>query len=193
MKAPMMLLSLLCAGCVHGPQQVAALSPAELYARGLAQAQVGDYARAEQYLASAQRAGHDERATSQALIGVCVLASRLRSALRYAEPVLARHPDDLALRRLVASLHWALGESAAAERQLSRLLELAPDDASAHYLLALVLEGQPAARTHYARYLALAPEGPHTAQARAAVHRGVEAPGTMRPRAGRSPPRVPHP
>jgi predicted Zn-dependent protease len=166
---PFCLMFALLGACAHGSQHAIAPSAAALYAEGMAQAQAGDFARAEQYLASAQRAGHDEQATSRALVAVCVRASRLRSALLYGRAALAHHPDDLALGRLVASLHWALGEPAAARDELTRILARAPDDPASHYLLALALDNAAEARNHYARYLALDPEGNHAEEARAAL------------------------
>jgi predicted Zn-dependent protease len=146
--------------------------PAEqLYRTGVALLTRGDLTRAEQYLASALRAGHDERLTMQALLVTTVRASRLRSALTYATPYLAAHPRELALRQLVAAILLALGEEARAEHELTRVLSLEEESPEAHYLLALVLSRRGATaeqtRPHLARYLELAPTGIHAEEARA--------------------------
>jgi predicted Zn-dependent protease len=166
-------------GCAHHEPPVNALPASQpqeavrLYDQGLALARAGDLTRAEQYLASAQRLGHDEQASTRALVSVCVRASRLRSALSYAEAHLVAHPGDHALRKLSGTLYWALGEPAAAERALTRALSVAPDDADAHFLLGVVLGAHGArageAAEHYARYLALSPTGKHAEEAREAL------------------------
>ena len=175
-----LLLALLmgCAGTAHPQASTSGPGPAaQLYAQGLAQAQAGDLTRAEQYLASALRAGHDEQASTRALVSVCVRASRLRSALSYARSYLATHPADHALRTLVGTLHWALGEQPEAVRELELALALAPDDAHTHFLLGVVLaRGERSAESleHYARYLALAPDGRHVEEAREALRRAAQ-------------------
>jgi tetratricopeptide (TPR) repeat protein len=169
-----------CAGQVApaAPDATGASAGAALYTQGLAQAQAGDLTRAEQYFASALRAGHDERASTRALVSVCVRASRLRSALSYANSYLATHPADYALRRLLGTLHFALGEPAQAARELEQALALAPDDAHTHFLLGVVLavsERRAEAPAHYARYLALAPDGRHVEEAREALRQAAQA------------------
>lgn len=146
-------------------------SAADLYAQGVALAELGDYTRAEQYLLSALRAGHDGPLTTRALVTTCVRAGRLRSAIVYAANQLAETPRDVPLRRMLGTLYWALGEREAAARELRQVLRLADDDAESHYMLALVLRmhDPKTARAHFARYLALAPEGRHAEEARDAL------------------------
>jgi predicted Zn-dependent protease len=132
-----------------------------------------DLIRAEQYLASAMRLGFDERACVNALLDATLRASRLRSALTYAEPTLVRHPNDAPLRQLVATIHLVLGELPAAERELRKVLRLRETQAEAHYLLALVLARSGAEghlrRAPLQRYLELAPNGVHAEEARSGL------------------------
>jgi predicted Zn-dependent protease len=155
------------------PPRLEALPTEELYRSGVLLLEQGELTRAEQYLASALRAGHDPATTMRAQLTATILASRLRSALTYAEPYLVEHPRDVALRQLVGSLYLALGELARAEQELAVVLRLNDESAEAHYLMAVVLErrsGFTARRNaHFARYLALAPAGNHAEEARAAL------------------------
>jgi Flp pilus assembly protein TadD len=157
------------------------LSGVELYAAGMRFLAASDLTRAEQYLASAMHADFDEHACVRALLETTVRASRLRSAVRYAEPFLMRHPSELALRQLVATLHLVLGELAAAEKELRKVLARSETQAEAHYLLALVLErrgGEISVRRHaLQRYLELAPGGKHAEEARAGLLE-IDAQGT---------------
>jgi Tfp pilus assembly protein PilF len=172
-----LVMGALLMGCARRPPHSAAdrseptLSGAELYRTGCAYLASGDYTRAEQYLASALRAGHDAPETMRALLSATVRGSRLRSALSYAEPYLVAHPRDVALRQLVASIHLALGQLTLAERELAQVLRMDEARPEAHYLLAVVLErrGAPERLTALARYLELAPDGPHAEEARAAL------------------------
>jgi tetratricopeptide (TPR) repeat protein len=145
----------------------------ELFEQGVSFAREGDFTRAEQYLALALREGHDADRTLRVLLAVCVRASRLRSALLYATPHLTAHPQDWALRQLVASVHLALGDHVSARRELERVIAQRPNAAEAHFLLALIFmrvdERSHEARAHFARYLALAPQGAHADEARAAL------------------------
>ena len=113
---------------------------AQLFREGSALARAGDLTRAEQYLATALREGHEPETTMRALLSVCVRASRLRSALAYAAPYLTAHPREVPMRVLVASIQLALGDVRSAERELSRVLKHAPDTAEAEFLLATILQ-----------------------------------------------------
>lgn len=117
----------------------AQVSGAEWYAQGERYLEASDLTRAEQYFVSAMRQGHDTEACVRALLITTLRASRLRSALLYAEPELQARPGNVALRGLVASIHMALGDFAAAERELRRALLLDERRPENHYLLALVL------------------------------------------------------
>lgn len=146
---------------------------AQLFKEGSALAQAGDLTRAEQYLATALREGHAPERTMRVLLSVCVRASRLRSALVYAAPYLMAHPHDLPLRQLVASIQLALGEVRSAERELRRVVSLDPEAAEARFLLATILEQYPGrereSAEHFAKYVALRPEGVHAEEARASL------------------------
>lgn len=171
----LMLLSSL--GCAHGlrdrSREGEAMQAGNLYRSGMELLQAGDLTRAEQYLAAALRAGHEPRATIKGLMATCIAAGRLRSALGYAEPFLADHPDQAALRMLVASLHYGLGNYARSEHVLLALFSAPQVPAEAHYMMALLLTSQgarqPAVNSHLLRYLELAPAGPHAGEARAVI------------------------
>jgi predicted Zn-dependent protease len=171
-----LLCLVLCAACAAQVSQSPSLAgqqAAMLYARGQELAQLGDFTRAEHYLLAARRAGYDETTLVRTLVAASIQGGRLRSAVRHAQAYLARHPHDEALRRLLASVYWALGEPALAWRELSQLLVRAPRDAEAHYLEALVLSHWPSCRFQmhaaYRRYIELAPAGAHAEEARAAL------------------------
>ncbi len=154
----------------HAADPLDGVAAEELYQRGLALSQAGDFIRAEQYLASAIDRGYPEDEGMPALIEACVQSSRLSAALAYAEPYLTRHPTHWALRLLVASIHMALGNHERARDELQRVLTDAPEEPpTAHYFLAVLsrddLDDEAAAQEHFRRYLALAPEGPHREEA----------------------------
>jgi hypothetical protein len=70
---------------------------------------------------------------------------------------------------VVGSLYLSLEEPVKARRHLETVIDQKPDEPEAHYLMGLLMRdevGDPnAARRHFARYLELAPEGPHHEQA----------------------------
>jgi tetratricopeptide (TPR) repeat protein len=185
------LLALLTA-CAHAPTtplaHTSAAQQSLLYRQGVALAQQGDLTRAEEYLAAAHRGGGRDGKSLSALLGVCVRASRLRSALAYAQPFLHEHPDEPALWLLVSSVQLALGESLSAQRSAEQALRAesvqTEQAAAAHYLLGRLSAAQAEqargrdkhtalalARQHYTRYLALAPAGQHSAELRAVLRR----------------------
>ncbi len=140
----------------------------QLFQWGRQAAQAGDSLRAEQYLASAIETGFDETKALPILLSVCLRGSRLRSALDHAEPYLLRHPEDNALRYLVATIHLSLGQTEAARLHLEELLHTVPINADAHYLLGILETGSsPSDATHHFRtYLTLAPSGDRAAEVR---------------------------
>ena len=148
-------------------------SAQKLYERGRAFAQVGDLVRAEQYLAAALDAGADARKALPLLLHVCIEGQRYRVALDYAEDHLRKHPDDQRLRFLVGSLYAAIGDTPAARQRLETLLRKAPEQAEAHYALAVILRDEvvdrEAADAHFRAYLELAPRGEHVEEARASL------------------------
>jgi tetratricopeptide (TPR) repeat protein len=108
----------------------------------------------------------------------CTAANRYQSALAHARLYLRDHPDDWPLRLIAASVHEALGELGRAQSELERIVQAVPQTPLAHYRLALLYQvrepQQHRARTHLEAYLALAPEGPHAAEARAVLDESVE-------------------
>jgi tetratricopeptide (TPR) repeat protein len=162
-------------GCTRGHvPQVKSLRdvPAEqLYARGLALADQGEYVPAEHFLQAARARGYAEGSVVKQLVKVCLASSRFDSALGYAEPYVESHPEDWRLRQVVATIHFAKGDGPAARRELEEVLAREPAHPDGHYLLALVLRddyGDPGtAKLSFERYLALAPRGSHAAEARA--------------------------
>jgi len=107
------------------------------------------------------------------VLATCIEAQRFRVAIDYAEPELRKHPNDLALMRLVASLAAAVGDGLKARDMYERLLLRAPVDSDAELGLARVLRDAFADRreatVHFERYLELAPSGPYAAEARTFV------------------------
>jgi tetratricopeptide (TPR) repeat protein len=153
---------------------LANVSAEELFQRGVRIGEAGDFIRAEQYIAAAIERGYPEGAAMPALMRVCVESSRLTAALAYAEPYLARHPGEWSLRLLVASIKMGLEQHEQARDELLRVIEDAPEEPpQAHYFLGVLLRDQlgdmEAARVHFRRYLALAPDGNHRDEARAAL------------------------
>ncbi len=171
----LLLFAFACAGREGRGAHAGSTAPsaAELYRAGEHFLAASDLTRAEQYFASALRQGYDSEACTRALITTTLRASRLRSALLYAEPALLARPGDVPLRVLVATILLALGEAGEAERELRRALSLEETRPEAHYLLALVLGRRAGAQQErlgaFARYLELAPAGPHAEEARAAL------------------------
>ena len=182
-------LVLAAAGCASRPtvlppgDPLDLVSPETLFRLGI-ELEAGDSIRAEQYLSAALARGYPEAEVIPAILGVCVRASRFGDALDYAEPYLSRHPEDWPLRALVASIHMGLGHPIDALRHLELVLEIAPDQPSGHYLLAVLsrdsLSDPETARAHFARYLELAPDGEHASEARLELRR-LGADGGMLP------------
>lgn len=154
------------------PDPLETVAAEELYRRGLALSEASDYVRAEQYFVAALERGHPEDEVMMPLVVACVRSDRLSAALRHAEPYLARHPGAWALRLVVATVQMALGEPQRARDELLQITRDAPREPAPHYMLGVLAREQldgDAMRAHFARYLALEPEGPHAAEARAAL------------------------
>ena len=150
------------AGCAHTPVEKAEADMATMQAetskknlvdRGRAFAAVGDLTRAEEYLAAAIDQGAHHKDVLPLLLDVCVRGGRYRSAIQHAENHLRRFPHDHGTRLVV---------------------EARPDDAQAHYVLAVVArddEDVIGADRHFREYLRLQPTGTHAEEARASLLR----------------------
>ena len=156
--------------------------------RGRGFAAVGDYTRAEEYLAAALEQGADPRKILPQLIEICVHTGKFRSAIQHAENHLRRHPDDVRTRFVAATLHAALNETREAQKQLQTVIEVRPNEAKAHYALGVLArdtEDAGAADRHFREYLRIEPNGDHAEEARAAllkkvpVASPVDPPGTL--------------
>jgi tetratricopeptide (TPR) repeat protein len=156
--------------------------PEDLHALGSGFARSGDSVRAEHYFNAALEAGYPEAKGFPDLISACIAGGRLRSALSYAEPRLRRHPSDVRLRYLIATLYLGLGQVDRAQHHLDTVLSIDANDVEAHYLLASLqdehLHNEPAARKHFEAYLALLPKGEHSEEVKLWLrqHPVVEAP-----------------
>jgi tetratricopeptide (TPR) repeat protein len=152
------------------PDPIADVEGQELYDTGLRLARTGDLLRAEQYVKAAMERGYPEERALPSLLKICVAASRLNAALQYAEPHLRDHPANHRLRTLVASIHLGLGNVDDAETHLSEVIEAAPANAPAYYLMGMLRReehGDTAGSEPYLRrYLELAPNGVHAAEVR---------------------------
>ena len=152
-------------------------APDRLLEIGRAHRRAGDATRAEQYFAAvleSRSATETQRAAAlKEVLATCIEAQRFRVAIDYAEPELRKHPDDVALLRLVASLAAAAGDGLKARESYERLLLRAPNDAEAELGFARVLRDAFADRReaslHFDRYLQLAPSGPYAQEARSFV------------------------
>jgi tetratricopeptide (TPR) repeat protein len=148
-------------------------TPDKLLDRGRGFAAVGDLTRAEDYLAAALDAGADARQVMPLLLDVCVRSARYRSAIQHGENHLRRHPSDLRTRLVVGTLHAALGEPKQARAQLEQVVEAKPDEAQAHYVLAVVARDADndvvEADKHFREYLRIEPNGSHAEEARASL------------------------
>jgi tetratricopeptide (TPR) repeat protein len=172
------LSSVACGNVTTSPVSAASASPQEragrdawLFRQGLAAAQRGDGVRAEQYLSLARERGYPADRVLPVLLKVCLASSRLRAALDYAEPYLRQHPDQDALRFLVANIHVGLGQHDEALSELDRLTNHDPRFDEAYFLRAGLLfeHDAPAAIEALRSYLDLAPRGVHAAEARGRV------------------------
>ena len=158
----------------HAVDALAVVTADQLFEFGLHYAGQGDLQRAEQYLSAARQRGYDERVAVFWLVRVCVVAGRYHSALEHADAYLRRHPDDWALRLVIASIHEALGDFGRARAALESIVQSEPNRALPHYRLALLYSAQHAdtatVRHHLQEYLRLAPDGSHGPEAGATLH-----------------------
>ncbi len=144
----------------------------KLFDRGRAFAAVGDSTRAEEYLAAALQRGADPAKVIPVLLDVCIRDGRYRSAIFYAENHLRTHPADVPTRFVLGTLYAAIGEGPRAKEHLERVVEAKPNEARAHYALAVLMRDQQdpvGADRHFREYLRLAPDGSHAEEARASL------------------------
>jgi Tfp pilus assembly protein PilF len=140
----------------------------DLFQAGRNAAARGDTVRSEQYLSAAIERGYDRGKALPLLLRVCLSSSRLRAALTHAEPYLRDHPEDDALRYVIAIVHMGLGDADAARLDLTELLRHDQRNSDAHLLLG-ILDSRTdftSARDHFRAYLDLAPHGRHAGEAR---------------------------
>ena len=153
----------------------------KLVDRGRGFAAVGDYLRAEEYLADAMNQGANPKKIMPLLLEVCIKEGRYRLAAQYAKDYLVAHPNDVPVRLVLASLYSATAENKLAKAEFERVLDARPNDAQAHYALAVLLRDAEqdvvGADQHFREYLRLDPKGRHVEEARSSVlHRVTEAP-----------------
>lgn len=152
------------------PDPIADVEGQQLYDTGIRLARTGDLLRAEQYVNAAMERGFPEERALPSLLKICVAANRLNAALQYAEPHLRDHPENFRLRTLVASIHLGLGHVQDAETHLTEVIEVAPTNAPAYYLMGMLHREQHddpiASEPYLQRYLELAPNGAHAAEVR---------------------------
>lgn len=170
------------AGCASTPAEKAQANietmreehtPEKLLERGRAFAAVGDPTRAEDYLAAALDAGASPKQVMPLLLEVCVRNGRYRSAIQHAENHLRKHPGDVGTRLVLGSLYVAVGEVPEGRAALERVLVAKPDEAQAHYTLAVLArdhDNDPReADKHFREYLRIRPAGEHAEEARASL------------------------
>jgi tetratricopeptide (TPR) repeat protein len=185
MKALMALILLGAAGCAQAPSSAAERAAVmrqgqtrdELVARGSAFASIGDLTRAEQYLSASLRQGAEVRAVLPLLVHVCIQAGRYRVAADYLRAYGGEDADNVELHMLSGLLEAAVGDRDVARSEYETVLRADPEDAGAHWALAVLLRDTsdaPEANVHFREYLRLAPSGQHAAEARASI--GGEAP-----------------
>ena len=159
--------------------------PERLFEKAKAFHQIGDLTRAEQYYAAALEQGYPEAKVLPLLLHVCIESSRFQVAIEYAEPALKKNPRDYRLRTVVASLYSAIGYHTRARTYYETALEDEPNDATAHYALAVLLRDEfkdvVSADKHFREYLRVAPEGPHAQEAKGSLLKEVPTPTTDKP------------
>ncbi len=145
----------------NAPNRTEAESGPILFAQGNRALQQGDHTRAEQYFRLSFDQGYQPSKTITLLVRVCLATSRFRGALNYAEPYLLEHPDEHALRFLVATVHTGLGQDGEAVRHLNQLSRRAPTYADTYYLRGVMRAAQndPLAQADLQLYLEISPDG----------------------------------
>lgn len=171
----LLILSAACTGHRPGPKApppsdpIAKVGAAELRAQGLGFARRGDLIRAQQYLSASMAKGFDERIVVPELVKVCIASSRLRAALAFGEPYLARNPEDAGMQYVVGTMHMALGNLQEASSHLDGALRAGNLMGDARFSLALVAEKRgdvEVVRTNLITYLLESPKGRYASRAK---------------------------
>jgi tetratricopeptide (TPR) repeat protein len=143
-------------------------APDKLFEQGKAYEAISDFVRAEQYYSAALEQGAAPERVIARLLRVCMLDGRFRLAAQYAKEHIRRHPLDAETRLVYGTVLAGLGEVAAAEVELRRVLVEKPSMAQTYFVLGqTVLPKDPrAAREMFAKYVQYAPNGEHAEEAR---------------------------
>ncbi len=140
---------------------------------------LGDFNRAEQYLAVALENGAPVKTTMPLLLKACVLGERYRIAIDYAESYLRSHPDDADLRYVLGTIYSAVGDNPRAAENLLMVVKVRPDYADARFALGVAYRDARQlgdADLQFREYLRLQPRGPHAAEAHSSVFEEVPQP-----------------
>ena len=160
------------------PDPLDDVDPNELYSHGLGMAQRGDLIRAEQYILAAIEKGFDRASALPSLLRVCIASERYAIALHHATPYLQEHPEDWALRYLVATLHLAVGSDERARSELEKVIRDAPEEPVPYYTLGMLHRERHsddnAARQYFERYIELAPAGSHAEEVRELLRPAIQ-------------------
>lgn len=150
----------------------------KLFARGQGFASVGDWTRAEEYFAAALDAGGDARKIIPQLLLVCIRGQKYRVGIQYGANYLRVHPDDSSTRFIVATLHIAVEEYAAAKEDLGLVMKKEPQNAEAHFALGVAFRDGDNdavnADKEFREYLRLLPKGKHAKEASTSLLREVQ-------------------
>jgi Flp pilus assembly protein TadD len=158
------------------PQVLDERTPEALFQRGVEAQRTGDGTRAEQYYAAAMARGYPAERAFPALLNLCLVSDRYDTALYYARARLLEEPNNWSLRYLAATLALAAGQEERALDEIQRLIDERPKRPEPHYLMGVVardhLRDKRLAVSSFNQYLAMAPGGPHAAEARLFIRRG---------------------
>ena len=151
--------------------------PEKLIDRGKAFAAINDTTRAEQYFAAAIASGGDERIGVPLLLTVCAQDGRYRAAIQYAEGYLKGHPGDVRVRFVLGTLYAAVNEPTLARAALTVVVEARPEEADAHFALAVLLRDSEhdfaGADREFREYIRLKPRGAHAEEAQASLLKSI--------------------
>ena len=152
-------------------------NPKRLVEYGKGFAAVGDLTRAEEYFTAALESGGDDMVITPMLLKVCIQDGRYRVAIQYAEAFVRKHPNDVRTRFVLATLYLAISDNVAARVQFERVLKVKPEEADAHFALAVLMrdsqEDIVSADHHFREYLRLKPGGAHAEEAQSSLLKSV--------------------